>query len=291
MRCSGHHIPPPEAAYGERVAASLTRLHGPTTSVEDLVAVLDAEGVAVVEAILDPTAVAVARRGLEAVAAATPLGRNDFEGYATRRSFSLLAKTRAADRLVLDPLVRGAVQAVVGHHQLSVTLAIAIGPGETAQGLHTDDTIYPLPRPHDEVMVSCMWAIDEFTEANGATRIIPGSHRWGNEEYPPEGETGTPATMGPGSVLVWLGSTWHQGGANRTDRARLGVNFEYIASWLRPQENHLVAVPVERARTLPTEIVELLGYDVRPPFHGYVDGRHPRKYVDGYAVPPVEIGP
>jgi ectoine hydroxylase-related dioxygenase (phytanoyl-CoA dioxygenase family) len=251
-----------------------------------VVAALDEDGVVVLDDRLDAGEVATARAGLDPVIAATPVGRNDFEGFSTRRSFSLLAKTRAADRLVLDPLVHGAVAAVLGHHQLSVTLAISIGPGESPQGLHTDDTIYPLRRPHDEVMVSCMWAIDPFTETNGATRIVPGSHRWGNDEFPPEGEAGTSAVMDPGSVMVWLGSTWHQGGANTSDGARLGVNFEYIASWLRPQENHLVAVPVEAARDLPPEIAELLGYNVRPPFHGYVDGRHPRKYVDGVARPP-----
>jgi ectoine hydroxylase-related dioxygenase (phytanoyl-CoA dioxygenase family) len=255
-------------------------------SVDELVAVLDEDGVAVVDRLLDADAVAALRAGLAPVVDATPLGRNDFEGFATRRAFSLLAKTRAADDLVLHPLVRGAVDAIVGHHQLSVTLAISIGPHESPQGMHTDDTIYPLTRPHDEVMVSCMWAVDPFTEANGATRIVPGSHRWGNDEFPGPDETGTAAVMDAGSVMVWRGSTWHQAGANETDRPRLGVNFEYIASWLRPQENHLVAVPAERARDLPPEIVELLGYNVRPPFHGYVDGRNPRKYVDGVLPPP-----
>ncbi len=258
-----------------------------TATVEDVVAALDRDGVAVVDDVLDPAALDTVRMGLAPVVESTPLGRNDFEGFSTRRAFSLLAKTRAADVLVLHPLVRGVVDALVGHHQMSVTLAIAIGPGETPQGLHTDDTIYPLPRPHDEVMVSCMWAIDPFTEANGATRMVPGSHRWGNDEFPTDRETGVPAEMSAGSVLVWRGSTWHQGGANTTDQPRLGVNFEYIASWLRPQENHLVAVPTERARELPPEVAELLGYNVRPPFHGYVDGRHPRKYVDGVAHPPV----
>lgn len=272
------------------MAGVLLHLPGAGTTVDIVVTALDEHGVVVLDDVLTPAEVGAVRAGLAPVVAATPRGRNDFEGFATRRAFSLLAKTRSADGLVLHPLVHGAAAAVLGHHQLSVTLAIAIGPGETAQGLHTDDTIYPLRRPHDEVMVSCMWAVDEFTGANGATRIVPGSHRWGNDEFPPEGEPGTPATMGSGSVLVWLGSTWHGGGANVSDRDRLGVNFEYIASWLRPQENHLVAVPAERARELPAEIAELLGYNVRPPFHGYVDGRHPRKYLDGVAPPPCPPG-
>jgi ectoine hydroxylase-related dioxygenase (phytanoyl-CoA dioxygenase family) len=268
------------------VAGPLPRLAGADASVDAVVRTLHADGVVVVEDVLGPDEVAEVRAGLDPVIAATPEGRNDFEGFSTRRSFSLLAKTRAADPLVLHPLVRGTVQEVLGHHQLSVTLAISIAGGETPQGLHPDDLIYPLPRPHADVMVSCMWAIDDFTEDNGATRIFPGSHRWSAEQFPPEDDPGTPAVMTSGSVMVWLGTTWHGGGPNTTDRPRLGVNFEYIASWLRPQENHLVAVPAERARALPPEVAELLGYNVRPPFHGYVDGRHPRKYVDGVASPP-----
>src|SRR5262245_36061343 len=267
------------------MADPLPRLDRDAT-VDDVVPVLAEHGAVVVDDLLPEAEVAGLRPELERVVAATPVGRNDFEGFDTRRSFSLLAKTRAADRLVLDPLVRGTVEAVLGHHQLSVTLAIDIGPGETPQGLHADDLIYPLPRPHDDVMVSCMWAIDGFTEANGATRIFPGSHRWGADEYPPADDPGTAAVMGAGSVMVWLGTTWHGGGPNTSGAGRLGVNFEYIASWLRPQENHLVAVPADRAAALPPEVAELLGYNVRPPFHGYVDGRHPRKYVDGTAEPP-----
>ena len=86
--------------------------------------------------------------------------------------------------------------------------------------------------------------------------------------------------MRAGSVLFYPGSLWHGGGANRTDRPRLGVILEYAASWLRQQENHLLAVPRELARTLPERLQELLGYNIRPPFIGYVDGRHPRRALE-----------
>jgi ectoine hydroxylase-related dioxygenase (phytanoyl-CoA dioxygenase family) len=85
------------------------------------------------------------------------------------------------------------------------------------------------------------------------------------------------ATLSPGSVMLYLGSLWHGGGANRTDHARLGVIVEYVASWLRPQETHLLAVPPDLAATLPERLQELLGYNIYPPFLGYVDGRHPRR--------------
>jgi len=259
--------------------ATLPRLAA-TASVDDVVGELREHGTVVLEDVLDADEVAMVSDALEPLFAATPLGRNDFEGFSTRRIFSLLAKTRATDRLVLHPLVTGAADTLLGHNQLSATVAIGIEPGETAQGLHTDDLLYPIPRPHDDLMLSTMWAIDDFVAENGATLLIPGSHRWG-DELPSADHATVPAEMRAGSVVLYLGTTWHAGGTNTTDRIRRGITFEYIASWLRPQENHLVAVPPSVAAELPPEIAELLGYNVRPPFVGYVDGRHPRKYLGG----------
>jgi ectoine hydroxylase-related dioxygenase (phytanoyl-CoA dioxygenase family) len=86
--------------------------------------------------------------------------------------------------------------------------------------------------------------------------------------------------MPAGSVLFYTGSIWHGGGANTTDKTRLGVILEYAASWVRQQENHLLAVPRATARQLPEQLQELLGYNIRPPFIGYVDGRHPLKALE-----------
>jgi ectoine hydroxylase-related dioxygenase (phytanoyl-CoA dioxygenase family) len=85
--------------------------------------------------------------------------------------------------------------------------------------------------------------------------------------------------MTPGTVLFYLGGLWHGGGANRTAQPRLGVILEYAAGWLRPQENHCLAVPRAIARDLPARLQELLGYGIYPPFVGYVDGSHPRKVL------------
>jgi ectoine hydroxylase-related dioxygenase (phytanoyl-CoA dioxygenase family) len=239
---------------------------------------LDERGYAIVQNLLDQAQVAEARSALDDLLAATPQGRNDFEGFSTRRVYSLLAKTRALDGIAAHPLLLELCNQLLGHHQLSATVAIQIGPGETAQGLHFDDALYPLPRPHDEVMISTMWAIDDFVGENGATVMVPGSHRW-TDEAPGRDPAVEYAEMPAGSVAIYVGSLWHGGGANRTDRPRLGITFEYIASWLRPQENHLAAVPPERARELPEVIAELLGYNIRAPFMGYVDGRHPRRLL------------
>ncbi len=248
-------------------------------SVGEVVAALERDGYALVEGLMPVPERLAARHDLQRVLEGTPGGRNPFEGARTRRVYALFAKTRTFDAPALHPLVLGVLEQVLGHCQLSAPTGIEIGPGEEAQVLHHDDAIYPLPRPHAEVVLNTMWALDDFTEANGATRLVTGSHRWADER--PTDDTPTvAATMAGGSVLFYLGSLWHGGGANTTDRARLGVVLEYVASWLRPQENHVLAVPAGTVRELPERLQELLGYNIRPPFMGYVDGRHPRRVLE-----------
>jgi ectoine hydroxylase-related dioxygenase (phytanoyl-CoA dioxygenase family) len=248
-------------------------------TVAELVTALEADGYAVVRGMLTRAEVDAARAELTPVLAATPLGRNDFEGFRTRRVYALFAKVRAFDALAVHPLLLGVLDQILGHYQLSAPVAIDIGPGETAQVLHHDDAIYPLTHPHREVVVNSIWALDDFTADNGATRLIPGSHR----SLGPDAPAGPifVAEMPAGSMMLYVGSLWHGGGGNVTDRPRLGVLLEYVASWLRPQENHLLAVPHEIARDLPERLQELLGYNIYPPFLGYVDGRHPRRVLMG----------
>ena len=180
-------------------------------------------------------------------------------------------------------LVLGVLDRILGHYQLSAPAGISIGPGEVAQPLHPDDAIYPVPRPHPELVVNVMWPLQDFTEENGATRIVAGSHRWTDER--PDASTLTVSVEMPaGTALVYSGQVWHGGGANRTDESRLGVVLHYGASWLRPVENHVLAVPPAQARELPVRLQELLGYNVRPPFLGYVDGRHPSALLERQPV-------
>ena len=253
-------------------------------TVDSVVAGMEADGYVIVEGVLTEEEVAATRAELLEVLARTPTGRNDFEGYATQRVYALFAKTRAFDGLATSPLLEGVLDRVIGHHQLSAPVGIQIGPGEKAQVLHRDDGIYPLPRPHPEVVLNTMWPFDDFTEANGATRLVP---RSSSREAPPDESEAIVAEMPAGSVMFYPGSVWHGGGANRTDRPRLGVILEYVASWLRPQENHVLAVPREVAAGLPERLQELLGYNVRPPFLGYVDGRHPRRVLQQEVGGPV----
>jgi ectoine hydroxylase-related dioxygenase (phytanoyl-CoA dioxygenase family) len=241
---------------------------------------LDQDGYSVIESLLSPDRAATIKAGLREILDATPTGRNDFEGFQTRRIYAILAKTRVFDDLAIHPLLLAVLDALLGpSYQLSAPTGIEIAPGEKAQFLHTDDAIYPLPRPHRDVVLNTMWALDDFTAENGATRVVPGSHRWTDRQPNDPDETVT-ITMPAGSVLFIRGTLWHGGGANRTDRTRLGVLLEYAAGWLRQQENHILAVPPEIVRSLEPRLQELIGYGIYPPFVGYVDGRHPRRVLD-----------
>ena len=249
-------------------------------TVDQVVETLERDGFAIVERYLRPEDVRAKREDLGRVLRSTPTGRNDFEGFETRRIYALFAKTRAFDAQAIDPLVLGVLDRVLGKgFVLCAPTAINIGPGETAQNLHCDDTVYPVARPHAELVVNTMWALDDFTADNGATHVVPGSHKW-TDKRPDEGTQTVRAIAPAGSVIFFLGSAYHGGGANNTDKPRLGVILEYCAGWVRPQENHILGVPKEIVRELPERLQELLGYGIYFPFLGNVDGRHPRKYLD-----------
>jgi ectoine hydroxylase-related dioxygenase (phytanoyl-CoA dioxygenase family) len=257
----------------------MTSMPGAASTGQDVARRLIDDGYVIVSDLMTPADVRLARSDLGRVLDATPTGRNTFEGFDTQRVYALFAKTRTFDRAATHPLLLEVLDQVLGHYQLSAPVGIRIGPGERAQVLHRDDSVYPIPEPHPPVVVNTMWPLDEFTADNGATRLVPGSHRWEPGRQPAADDPIGLATMMPGSVLFYLGSLWHGGGANRTQRPRLGVILEYAAGWLRPQENHCLAVPRSIARQLPERLQELLGYNIYPPFVGYVDGAHPRKVL------------
>jgi ectoine hydroxylase-related dioxygenase (phytanoyl-CoA dioxygenase family) len=238
------------------------------------------DGYAVVDGLFEPEALAQARAEAATLFESTPFGRDDFEGRKTRRIYALFAKTRAFDGAATHPLILDVLDRVLGHYQLSAPAGIQIGPGEVAQPMHPDDAIYPVARPHAELVVNVMWPLDDFTAGNGGTHIARGSHRWPANRHPGPDDAVTVVEMPAGSALLYLGSTWHGGGANQTHRPRAGVVIHYAASWLRPVENHVLAVSREVVRTLPTRMQELLGYNIGPPFLGYVDGRHPRHVLE-----------
>jgi ectoine hydroxylase-related dioxygenase (phytanoyl-CoA dioxygenase family) len=255
-----------------------TRFAFKDATVDNVVKAMQAEGYCIVERIMSKKQVKETKADLLDVLGVTPKGRNDFEGYATQRIYALFAKTRMFDQAAIHPLLLGVLDQILGYYQLSAPVGIFIGPGEVAQGLHKDQSVYPLPEDFRPVVVNTMWAFDDFTKANGATRLIPKSHKW-TDRRPTGKEKFVYAEMPAGSVMFYPGNAWHSGGANTTDTPRLGVILEYVASWLRAQENHVLAVPRDIVETLPERLQELLGYNIFPPFLGYVDGRNPRRYI------------
>ena len=136
------------------------------------------DGYVVVNGMMSDADVQAARADLGRVLEETRTGRNAFEGFSTQRIYALFAKTRTFDQAAVHPLLLDVLDQVLAHYQLSAPVGIRIGPGEKAQILHTDDMIYPIPQPHPPVVVNTMWPLDEFTEENGATRFVAGSHQW-----------------------------------------------------------------------------------------------------------------
>lgn len=193
----------------------------------------------------------------------------EFHGRRTVRYFDLLNADPAFQQVPVHPAVLPVVRAVLGSDcQLGTYGTVSIGPGEKAQTIHADDTLYKLARPHPDLYLNVMVALCDFTEANGATRLVPGSHRWPDDpelRFLAEGESDDrwptiAATMPRGSVCFFLGTTYHGGGANRTDTVRHGMTVAFCAGWVRPQENFLVAVSQDRAAGFDPELQGLIGY-------------------------------
>jgi ectoine hydroxylase-related dioxygenase (phytanoyl-CoA dioxygenase family) len=208
--------------------------------------------------------------------AATPAGSDEFSGRATRRTGALIARSPTFRGLAAHPLLTGALDHVLGDHatayQLHLTQVIDIGPGEPAQLIHRDQWAFDFFEFPTGFEVEChtMWAMSEFTDANGATRVIPGSHRWEDRLRPDPGLT-VCAAMAKGSVFIYVGSVYHGGGANTTNARRLGINVGYSVGWLRQEENQYLACSPDVARTLPEGLLRLMGYQRGAYALGYVD--------------------
>jgi ectoine hydroxylase-related dioxygenase (phytanoyl-CoA dioxygenase family) len=242
---------------------------------------LQSEGHVVLRDVAGPDLLRRIRGELAPYLVSAPFGRNDFEGFHSQRLYALLTKAPTTAELVAHPAVLKLVDAVMdGPCLLSANIAINVHPGETAQTLHPDDGYCGMARPRRPFGVSAVWAIDDFTMENGATEIIPGSHLFGSEPIAETDPRIRPIEMSAGSVVVFLGTTLHRGGANRSDSVRLGITPQYCQPWMRQIENMSLAVPPAVVATLPTRVQELLGYSILPPFIGYVDGQHPRRILE-----------
>ncbi|HEY8516104.1 MAG TPA: phytanoyl-CoA dioxygenase family protein [Candidatus Binatia bacterium] len=209
---------------------------------------------------------------------------NDFEGSKTWRIYNLLVHGKLWERVPVHENVLPIVEGVLDPGCLVSSLSsIAIGPGEKAQPIHADDQLMPLPKPHVATVCNSMWALTDFTEENGATRVIPGSHLFDRSPTYGKHYDSIPAEMKKGSVLIWHGSLWHGGGANRTNERRVGIAMNYCAGWIRQQENQQLGIPREIARGFSPRLRELVGYGVYRMLIGHIDKRTPAEVLLGDA--------
>ena len=191
---------------------------------------------------------------------------------------NLYAKTRAIDEVSIDPVLLSIVEGVLGKSfQMSVAVAMCPGPGCDRQGLHQDDSHYPIPRPHPPLVANTLIALDDFTVENGATMLVPSSHKWERSLNPDEPTI--QVEMKAGSLLVWDGALWHAGGANKTsNEIRRSVNLNFNVSWLRQQENLYLGVPRSVISAMPDLLQRLLGYNRVNHLCGGVDYQDPLSY-------------
>jgi ectoine hydroxylase-related dioxygenase (phytanoyl-CoA dioxygenase family) len=252
----------------------------------DHVKQLDEDGYTIVEDAIEPGLVdelAAALLDLERFFDVQPAG-NSFEGAQTLRVYNLLALGRVWERVPVHPHVLPLVEAVLDPGCLISSLSsITILPGEIAQPIHADDQLLPIPKPHVPTVCNSMWALTDFTDANGATRIVPGSHR---SDHSPD--YGAPydsiaAEMPRGSVLVWHGSLWHGGGANTTAEPRVGIAMNYCAGFIRQQENQQLGIPPEVAARFEPRLRELVGYSVYNALVGHINRHSPVEILDAIA--------
>jgi len=234
------------------------------TSAQTIVDILQRDGGVIIDNVLSSDALIQLKTEMAPFVDAGRTGRDAFTGHQTTRFGALIARSPACGKIALHPLIHTACELYLGPycetHQLNFSQAISIGPGESGQSLHRDRGVWGTHLPRSiEPQFSTVWALTDFTQANGATRIVPGSHLWEDERTPKESEVCS-AEMSAGSVLIYNGSLIHGGGANQSQQSRLGVFLHYTLGWLRQEENQYLSCPPDMAKTLTPELRALLGY-------------------------------
>lgn len=207
---------------------------------------------------------------------------NGFEGANTLRVYNLLKYGKVWEQIPVHPNVLPIIEKVLDPGCLVSSLSsINIGAGESAQPIHADDQLIPIPKPHPPTVCNSMWAITDFTEANGATRIIPGTHLADHSPNYGQAYDSIPAEMAKGSVLIWPGSLWHGGGANTTSERRIGIAMNYCAGYIRQQENQQLGLPPSLVKTFEPRLQQLVGYGIYTGLIGHIDKQSPAKALFG----------
>lgn len=262
------------------------------TAPREIAKVLREDGCAIISNLVDPEIMDQVLAESEPYLAASRGGDTEFLGHSTRRIGALIARSPTARSLVTHPTILDTLDHALGDHgstyQVDLTQLIDIGPGEPGQMIHQDQWSFdrfPFPFGFD-AEIATMWAATDFTEEMGATRVVVGSNRWEDKPSEVDPALSSPAVMSKGSVLFYVGSVYHGGGANKSEVHRIGVNIGYSLGWLRQEENQYLACPQEIAKTLPEGLLRLMGYQRGAVSLGYVDDlREPLDWL--YDLPSV----
>jgi ectoine hydroxylase-related dioxygenase (phytanoyl-CoA dioxygenase family) len=266
--------------------ASLVTLSASAT-VDQVVEVLRRDGGVIVADMLQSAVLDRFTADLEPFLSRVPFGEKDFTGARTRRCAALFAKSMATAEFLMQPHFLGACEQILADDfsypvaagkttvkttlRVSVSQAIQIWPGQGAQPLHRDDYLHHRHHPGPDSQVQVLYAATDFTAQNGATLVVPGSHLLDDTRVP-RPEEAVPAIMSRGSGLIYLGSTYHGGGQNRTENElRTAVIISLARGYLRQEENQYLVVPLETVRRYPLRIQQLLGYALSPPFCGWIE--------------------
>ena len=267
----------------------------PDSKSSEIVAAMQRDGACIVRDVLSPETLARIDADVKPWIDRSEPGADDFTGRQTKRTGALIARCPESRPVVTHPLILEAANEFLGPYceriQLHLTQTIDILPGQAAQILHRDRLAWGgyIPKPI-EPQFNTIWALTEFTEKNGATHLIPGSHDWPLDRNPESPNESIQAVMSRGSVLCYSGTVIHGGGANRSDAARIGLNVTYCLGWLRQEENQFLSCPPHIAKDLEPTLTDLLGYTMGNYALGYYS--HP-EMVEGLpdTLPPeIAIG-
>lgn len=238
-----------------------------TATAEEAAACVTANGYVIIDEVASKAQMDRVHSELAPYIEKTRFGQNEATGRCTRRTGSLIARSPTAREMIAQPLVLEVVKRCLSSpqsFQLSLTEVISLAPGAAAQFIHRDGVCSSLADDY-EAQISTLWSMTDYTEEMGATRIVPGSHRLASGLKFVVADT-VPAVMSRGSILIYSGKLYHGGGENRSQSIRQAMNIDYVAGWLRQEENQYLSCPREIARELPTDLLKLMGYNTHMSF-------------------------
>ena len=212
-----------------------------------------------------------------------------FFGDKTRHLTALVRHSKTLrEEILVDLNLQKCCESILGPNcsgwQLNVAHFLDRGPNAAQQMWHRDHDVWiHLPKTFT-VQLASMIALEDFTAENGATRLVPGSHRWENDRQPEPDEIQI-AEMSKGAVALYVGGVMHAGGTNNTKAWRPGIHLSYTMGWLRTEENLCLSIPPSEAKDYSDEVLELIGYkyydsiDEAGGFLGLVDLLDPAELV------------